>query len=88
MNLDECSTIKQCFLWAEQEWPGFWEFANCKEVNKNDILALTKALDKNENLFNSFMEKLREVAMEDTSKDARRLLKNGANSFKSLRRYL
>ena len=84
MNLEECKTIKQCFLWAEQEWPGFWEFANCKQMGKEDVRILTEALDKDEDLFARFIQVLNKIAPIDKSKDATRLLISGAKSLKNL----
>lgn len=80
INLDECKTVKKVLLWAEQEWPGFWAFANQKDMTMTEILELYAALNENGSKAKQFTAKLLEVGRKDKSEEARNLLMKGAGS--------
>ena len=88
MDIQECATIKECLLWAEERWEGFWEFANQKPMAKTDIQRLAVKLDKDEQGFELFMGRVKDVAKEDKTKEALLLLFKGAGAFTRLERVL
>ena len=83
MELDECKTVKECLLWAEQQFPGFWEFANCKPLSEEEIDDLVAAIEGSPH-YNALLIKLEEVVPTDITEEASQLLSKGAKSFKFL----
>jgi hypothetical protein len=88
MDIDDCKTVKDCFLWAEQEWPTFWDFVNQHKMTKHEILELAKSIESEEDKFDKLTEKLIEVGSADKSQEALRLLVKGSGSFIALERTL
>lgn len=87
MTLDECKTVKDCFLWAEQEWPGFWEFANQLPITEGEAEELETYINEDEDKFKKFMEKVIELGKnKDATDESRTLLVKGAGAFLRLQR--
>tara|TARA_Y100001972_G_C7483048_1_gene245329 strand:- start:104 stop:424 length:321 start_codon:yes stop_codon:yes gene_type:complete len=87
MRLDECNTVKDCFLWAGNQWPNFWEFANQQFLTDREIELLAKVIEKDDKTFSRFMDRLKEVSYEkDISPEAKDLLIKGAGAFIKLQR--
>lgn len=86
MNIDECETVKDCFMWAEQEWTGFWDFVNQLPMTEEEILVLAESVENDDEKFNLLAHKLLEVGKIDKTPEALRLLMKGAGAFVSLER--
>ena len=85
MNLENCNTVKMCLLWAEERFPGFWDFANCKPLSDEEIDTLAHTLENNED-YEKWIKHMEKITKLDRSEEALRLLKNGARAFKHLGR--
>ena len=85
MELDDCTTVKDCLIWAEGEWEGFWDFATHQPMSSKDMDRLNKSVKGDKKLLN-LINKLKEVAATDKSTEGRRLLSLSATAFKNLQR--
>jgi len=56
MKLEECKTVKQCLLWADQEWEGFWDFATHQPMTTAELNDLQVLLEVQKEKFDNFME--------------------------------
>ena len=87
MKLEECTTVEGCFMWADSQWPNFWEFANQDFLTKREIVQLARLIENDDEKFYNFMERLEKVAKEsDISREAKDLLIKGAGAFVRLER--
>lgn len=86
MDINECETVKDCFMWAEQEWPGFWDFANQLPMTEEEICDLSEAVESDDDKFQILANKLLEVGKIDKTQEALRLLMKGAGAFVALER--
>ena len=80
-DLEDCITIKDCFLWADQEWPRFWEFATQQPLTESELCWLQEDLESAGPKFQLFLDKMKEVSRIDKTTEARRLLILGAGAF-------
>lgn len=85
MKLEECNTVKKCLLWAEERFPGFWDYANCKRLSDEELANLVLDLEGNKD-YEKLLKHLEYVVTIDRTEEALRLLKSGARSFKFLER--
>ena len=81
LYLEDCVTIKECFLWADQEWPMFWDFATQQKLTKPEIISLWEDVDRDDNKFQQFMDRMVIVAKMDRTEEAKRYLILGAGAF-------
>ena len=87
MYLNECNTVNDCFVWAGNQWPNFWEFATQQFLTDREIERLAKTINNDDEMFNKFMSRLKEVSSnEDISPEAKNLLIKGAGAFIKLER--
>ena len=42
-DIMDCETVKECFLWAEEQWPGFWKFSTHQPMTPKEITSLSKS---------------------------------------------
>ncbi len=87
MVLEECETIRECLFWAEEQWPGFWDFATLQPLSIDEMDDLCKSVSGDE-LFQDFIERVQEVAPIDRSDDGLLLLYKGSQAFSKLREQL
>ena len=85
MELQDCTTVKDCLIWAEGTWEGFWDFATHQPMSIEDMNKLDKAV-KGDKRLGSLIEKLKHLAATDKSKESRKLLALCATAFKNLQR--
>ena len=86
MKLEECTTILDCFLWADEQWPGFWNtttnFGDDSQ-NQSTDLKLKPQESAVDPLFLLFIEHFKKVAQHDKTPLAKQLLFQGATCMKT-----
>jgi len=87
MKLEDCKTIKECLIWAEGEWEGFWDFATHQPMSYSDVEKLSKAVLKDTKL-NQLLQQIKKTAQEDKSEEGRKLLALCATSFRNIKEIL
>lgn len=56
MKLEECNTVKECLVWAESQWPGFWDFATQEPMTDAEFESLCKRVVEDKS-FSDFISK-------------------------------
>ena len=85
MKLQECTTVKDCYMWAESIWPGFWDFATQRNMlTEEELTELNDNINRNSTLYIEFIDKIRELASKDKSKENIKYLRLGAGAFKRI----
>lgn len=59
MKLEECTTVKECLVWAEGQWPGFWDFATQEPMTNEEFMALATKISSADR-FDDFIEKFQD----------------------------
>lgn len=80
-DIMDCETVKECLLWADQQWPGFWKFATHQPMTAEEITSLSASMNGTDPLFPKMMRQLKFCAKLDQSEEARTLLKLGATAM-------
>ena len=85
MKLEDCTTILECFLWADEQWPGFWDATTT--FGKKPTPEFLQAFESEDEIqgtpsFEEFLEHFSKVAKKDRSPLAIQLLYQGATSKK------
>ncbi|MAA78962.1 MAG: hypothetical protein CL916_06850 [Deltaproteobacteria bacterium] len=82
-DIMDCNTIKECLLWADQQWPGFWKFATHQPMTKKEKTSLSIYMKQTDPdpLFEKMMRQLLFVSKLDQSKEAKKLLILGATAM-------
>ena len=85
MKLEECTTILDCFLWADEQWPGFWNTTTnfgLDPQNQSTELKQEAPDDTVDPLFMMFIEHFKKVARHDKTPLGKQLLFQGATCVK------
>ena len=84
MELEDCKTVKDCLLWANQEWDGFWDFTTHQPMTPSELKDLEKRLSKDTERFNEFMDHFKECipARKDLDDYTKDLLVMSATAFR------
>ena len=84
MKLETCKTVKQCLLWADQEWEGFWDFTTHQPMTDTELKDLERKLSKDTARFDHFMEHFKGCIpkKENLDEDTKRLLVLSATAFR------
>lgn len=82
MKLEECTTVKDCLVWAEGQWPGFWDFATQEPMTNKEFMSLAKKI-QTDTKFNDFIEKFQDCIPSRDQLDAEtiQLLMLGAQAM-------
>ena len=80
-DIIDCETIKECLLWADEQWPGFWKFATRQPMTSKERHSLSDSMSDTDLIFPKMMRQLTFCAKLDQSKEARTLLILGANAM-------
>ena len=59
MKLEECKTVKECLIWAESKWPGFWDFATQEPMTDTEFMSLAEKISSDES-FDKFIDRFQE----------------------------
>lgn len=86
-DIMKCETVKDCFLWADQQWPGFWKLLTRQPLEEDERQLLQQSSDDTDPIFQKFLRQLSFVARMDQSPEARKLLILGATCMMELEKY-
>ena len=82
-DITKCETIKECLLWADRQWPGFWKFITHQSMTTKEKYSLSKSVNGSSTLFPKMVRQLKFCAKIDHSEEARNLLSLGTNAMNS-----
>ena len=80
-DIMDCETVKECLLWADIQWPGFWKFATHQPMTSKEKKSLSESMNGTDPLFPKMMRQLKFCAKLDQSEEARTLLILGARAM-------
>lgn len=85
MKLEECTTVKECLMWAEERWPTFWDFATHQPMTKIELTKLEKRI-KNDSMFSTFLDKFQDCipSKENLDEETKKYLKLGATALRRI----
>ena len=80
-DIMDCETVKECLLWADIQWPGFWKFATHQPMTSKERKSLSESMNDTDPLFSKMLRQLKFCAKLDQSEEARTLLILGAKAM-------
>ena len=86
MTLQECTSVRECYIWAESEWPGFWDFATQKRMTYYEKIDLLESVGSDIAKFNRFLDRLKSIYKNKTHDDIY-YMKKGAGAFSRLKEF-
>ena len=88
MQLEECTTVKECLVWAEAKWPGFWDFATQEPMTNAEFMSLAKRIQSDPQ-FNNFIEKFQDCipTRDALDQETIQLLMLGAQAMERFNEY-